>query len=94
MCPNLETAMKILEEQNEVENIWIVGGSGVYEEAMASPRCHRLYITKIMQKFDCDTFFPAIPDSFREVAPDSDMPLGVQEENGIKFEYKILEKHS
>ncbi|KAH8353855.1 hypothetical protein KR084_008934 [Drosophila pseudotakahashii] len=94
LCPSLEAAMKVLEAKNEVENIWIVGGSGVYEEAMASPRCHRLYITKIQQTFECDTFFPAIPDSFREVSPDSDVPLGVQEENGIKYEYKVLEKQS
>ncbi|XP_039492410.1 dihydrofolate reductase [Drosophila santomea] len=92
LCRNLEAAMKALEGKNEVENIWIVGGSGVYEEAMASTRCHRLYITKIHQKFECDTFFPAIPDSFREVAPDLDTPIGLQEENGIKFEYKVLEK--
>ncbi|EDV49153.1 uncharacterized protein Dere_GG17010 [Drosophila erecta] len=94
LCSNLETALKVLENKNDVENVWIVGGSGVYKEAMASPRCHRLYITKILHKFECDTFFPAIPDSFREVAPDSDIPLGVQEENGIHFEYKVLEKQS
>ncbi|XP_016973420.1 dihydrofolate reductase [Drosophila rhopaloa] len=94
LCSSLEEAMKLLEAKGEVENIWIVGGSGVYAEAMASPRCHKLYITKIQQQFECDTFFPAIPDSFKEVAPDSDMPLGVQEENNIKFEYKVLEKQS
>ncbi|XP_017076516.2 dihydrofolate reductase [Drosophila eugracilis] len=94
LCSSLEEAMKVIEDKNDVENVWIVGGSGVYKEAMASTRCHRLYVTKIHQQFECDTFFPEIPNSFREVAPTSDVPLGVQEENGIKFEYKILEKQS
>ncbi|XP_017039687.1 dihydrofolate reductase [Drosophila ficusphila] len=94
LFPNLEEALKFLEGKEEVENTWIVGGSGVYAEAMASPKCHRLYITKIQQEFECDTFFPAIPDSFQEVTPESDVPLGVQEENGIKYEYKVLEKQS
>ncbi|XP_022213566.1 dihydrofolate reductase [Drosophila obscura] len=95
LCPSLEEAMKHLEAEtlrDQIENVWIVGGSGVYEEAMASPRCNRLYITKIQQNFECDTFFPSIPDGFREVSPDADTPLGVQEENGIKYEYKVLEK--
>ncbi|XP_030374290.1 dihydrofolate reductase [Scaptodrosophila lebanonensis] len=95
LFPNLESAMQHLESvdlKDEIENVWIVGGSGVYAEAMSSPRCHRLYITKIQQHFECDTFFPNIPASFREVSPDTDTPLGVQEENGIKYEYKILEK--
>jgi len=94
LCPSLEAALKVLEDKSDIENIWIVGGSGVYKEAMASPRCHRLYITKIQKEFECDTFFPAIPDSFKEVSLDSDVPLGVQEENDIKYEYKVLEKQS
>jgi len=94
LCPSLEAALKVLEDKSDIENIWIVGGSGVYKEAMASPRCHRLYITKIQKEFECDTFFPAIPDSFQEVTPDSDVPLGVQEENDIKYEYRVLEKQS
>ncbi|KAH8369457.1 hypothetical protein KR009_011274 [Drosophila setifemur] len=94
ICPSLEAAMQRLESENQVENVWIVGGSGVYAEAMASPRCHRLYITRIQKQFKCDTFFPPIPDSFCEVPPDPDTPLGMQEENGIQFEYTVLEKHT
>ncbi|KAH8311770.1 hypothetical protein KR044_007988 [Drosophila immigrans] len=95
LCRDLESAMKMVEEQeirDQIEKVWIVGGSGVYAEAMESPRCHRLYLTHIQGDFECDTFFPAIPNSFREVPLDSETPHGVQEENGIKYEYKILEK--
>lgn len=94
LCSNLEAAMKYLESDDKIENIWVVGGSGVYAEAMDSKRCHRLYITRIHRKFECDTFFPTIPESFREVAPDPDTPPGIQEENGIEYEYKVLEKET
>lgn len=95
LCPSLEAAMQHLETKTEeIEKVWIVGGSGVYAEAMDSARCHKLYITKVQGKFDCDTFFPAIPDGFHEVAVDDGTPEGVQEENGIKFEYKVLEKQA
>ncbi|XP_013108278.2 dihydrofolate reductase [Stomoxys calcitrans] len=94
--PNLESAMEFLENDEEmkkqIETVWIVGGSGVYKEAMASPRCHRLYLTKIHAQFECDTFFPSIPEDFREVELDPETPKGIQEENNITYEYKILEK--
>lgn len=92
---NLEAAMEALETKewrDKIEKVWIVGGSGVYAEAMSSPRCNRLYLTKIQEKFECDTFFPEIPKDFHEVPLDEDIPQGVQEENGTKYEYKILEK--
>lgn len=96
LCRSLDEAMQTLESKpwcKQLENIWIVGGSGVYAEAMESPRCHRLYLTKIQERFECDTFFPNIPVSFQEVPLDEYTPHGVQEENGIKYEHKILEKH-
>ncbi|XP_053956883.1 dihydrofolate reductase-like [Anastrepha ludens] len=95
LFPNLETAMKHLEQVNVCENIetvWIVGGSGVYREAMFSPRCHRLYITRIKQNFKCDKYFPKIPNDFKQIEPDLETPTGIQEENGIQYEYTILQK--
>ncbi|ALC49820.1 Dhfr [Drosophila busckii] len=95
LCRSLDKAMQTLEAaewRKTIENVWIVGGSRVYEEALASPRCHRLYLTKIQERFKCDTFFPNIPEDFCEIPIDDETPKGKQEENGIKYEYKILEK--
>lgn len=88
-----EAFAKIKNDLSEqVENVWIVGGHSVYKEAMASPQCHRIYFTKIMATFDCDTFFPSLPDKFKLVANDDDIPSEIQEENGIKYQYQIFEK--
>lgn len=38
------------------ENIWIIGGQSIYEQAM--PYVQRLYITEIDQDLECDKFFP------------------------------------
>lgn len=78
--------------KNQIENVWIVGGHSVYKLAMESPQCHRIYFTKIMAEFDCDAFFPTIPDSFKLISNDDDIPSEVQEENGIKYQYQIYEK--
>lgn len=31
---------------------------------MESPHFKRLYLTRIKKKFECDTFFPSIPNDF------------------------------
>ena len=61
---------------------------------MASERCHRLYITRFQGNFECDTFFPEISKDFKEAASDAETPMGVQPENGITYEYKIMEKQT
>lgn len=95
VCQSLPEAIaKIVDDSKyskEIENIWIVGGSSVYQEAMESQSCHRLYFTEIKKEFECDTFFPKIPDEFKLVE-DENVSSEIQEENGIQYQYKVYEK--
>lgn len=77
---------------DQIENVWIVGGNSVYAEAMASPQCHRVYLTRVMATFECDAFFPQLTDNFKLVPNDEGIPEEIQEENGIKYQYQIYEK--
>lgn len=96
LCSSLPEAMKLLNQKYSdiIENVWIVGGSQVYREAMDSPLCHRIYFTEIRAKFDCDTFFPAIDANRFQRVPndDNDVPSEIQEEKGIQYEYQIYQK--
>ncbi|KAJ6641417.1 Dihydrofolate reductase [Pseudolycoriella hygida] len=95
LCRSFDEAIAKLADPSlseEIENVWIVGGYSVYKEAMASPLCHRIYFTEIKASFECDAFFPNIPDDFKLVENDDDLPSEVQEENGLKYQYKIYEK--
>ncbi|KAJ3648422.1 hypothetical protein Zmor_020227 [Zophobas morio] len=76
--------------QDQYENVWVIGGSYIYEETMKSKFFHRLYLTKIMKHFDCDTFFPKMKDNLVKIS-DSRVPEGIQEENGIQFVYNVYE---
>lgn len=92
---SLAETMKQLSETelgDDIENVWICGGYSVYKEAMTSDLCHRVYFTEIKASFECDAFFPEIPSSFTIVPNDPDIPSDVQEENGIKYQYKIYEQ--
>lgn len=95
LCKSLSEAIDKLANTNfgnDIENIWICGGYNVYKEAMASTDCHRVYFTDVKANFDCDAFFPEIPSDFKLIANDENVPTGVQEEDGVKYEYKLYER--
>lgn len=96
LCKSLNESLLLLnspEYRDKIENIWIVGGSGVYKEAMESEYCNRLYITRIKSEFECDAFFPTIDENlFKLIENDEDVPKEVQTENGIDYIYTIYEK--
>lgn len=97
LCTSLNQAMdKLLETDlgKDIESIWICGGFSVYKEAMTSDYCHRIYFTEIKAKFDCDAFFPDIPSTFKVIPNGEDIPSEEQEENGLKYQYKIYEKQN
>lgn len=74
--------------KEKIENVWIIGGASIYNEAIKSNLIHRIYLTKIFHDFECDTFFPAnFENKFREIENSGE----IQIENDIRFEYKIYE---
>lgn len=44
------------------EDIWIIGGSAVYEEFLAAGKINKCHVTYIDKMFECDTFFPGLPN--------------------------------
>ena len=65
------------------ENIWIIGGSEIYN--MFLPFTNKIYLTQIYNDFECDTFFPPIPDEFNLIECSS-----VKKEENITFRYKTF----
>ena len=47
------------------KNIFVIGGESLYRECIKHKNCEKLYITKIYNKYDCDRFFPGIPEKFK-----------------------------
>ena len=45
----------------KINQIFIIGGTNVYQQAILSPYCRFVYITEIYKDFKCDTFFPVLP---------------------------------
>ncbi|XP_069484374.1 dihydrofolate reductase-like [Ambystoma mexicanum] len=77
----------------DIETIWALGGVQSYMEVMHHPWCNQIFFTNVMADFECDTFFPAIDTGvFNLVEQFPGVPLGLQEENGIKYEFQVYER--
>ncbi len=58
---NIEDAIKFC-EKNQFEEVFVIGGAQIYEEVLNKKLIHKVYATIINKDFECDTFFPFIPD--------------------------------
>ncbi len=68
---SLEGAFNLLknkELQKNIENIFIIGGGSVFQEALTLPNCRKIFLTKIQKDFHCDTFLPPFERDFCETA--------------------------
>ncbi|XP_050521687.1 dihydrofolate reductase [Daktulosphaira vitifoliae] len=92
LYPELYKAVEDLSLKENIEKIWVIGGSFLYNEAIKDENCKNLYITKIDQEFTCDTFFPTIdPKLFIEI-DDPEVSKGNMNENGITYEFKVYKR--
>ncbi|XP_033102268.1 dihydrofolate reductase-like [Anneissia japonica] len=95
LCGSLDKAMALLSDEplnNQIDLIWIIGGSEVYKEAMMSPLCHQVYITRVSSHVQCDAFFPNIDKLKYKQISLSDIDGKEQEERGIKFRYEVYQQ--
>ncbi|KAL4091507.1 hypothetical protein QTP88_026183 [Uroleucon formosanum] len=88
----LEEALKSLYLNDHIEKLWVIGGSGLYNEAVNDKNCKKLFITKIDQEYLCDTFFPDFDIREFEEINEPNVPKGIQEDNGIKYEFKVFKR--
>ncbi len=60
----------------EVHDVFVIGGAEIYR--LALPLAERLIVTEIGQRFECDTFFPAIdPAAWIETARDTHQSISL-----------------
>ncbi|XP_053331302.1 dihydrofolate reductase isoform X1 [Spea bombifrons] len=96
LSKSLDEALSLLETselKDCVDLIWIIGGSSLYKEVMDKPVQQRLFLTRILQEFECDTFLPEIDLNSYKLLPEfPGIPSEIQEENGIQYKFEVYEK--
>ena len=46
-----------LELAKSSDKVFIIGGAQIYQEALDHNECKQIHVTKIFNRFECDTFF-------------------------------------
>lgn len=81
---SLENAIKLARNEAGREEIFIIGGGQIYEQAL--PQTDRLYLTIVDGEYEGDTYFPDY-SAFSKVVDEQNF-----EESGMSYEIKILKK--
>lgn len=82
-CASLDEAFELL-SQGPVDQVFIIGGAEIYNQAIQHERIGLLYLTEVRGQFDCDAFFPEYKDLFQLVSTSE-----IQHENGIDYCFKV-----
>lgn len=56
---------------------WIIGGAGIYKEALDNNLVDKLYITRVKGDYDCDVFLPEIDYSRWQLIESNDIGVCV-----------------
>ena len=81
---NLEQALVAARETADVDRIFVLGGGDIYRQCLELPGCRRIYLTRVLKRFECDTFFAPIPSRFRR-----ESLLAEGEESGLGYRIEL-----
>lgn len=61
---SLGTCILELQQKENIEDIYIIGGASIYNELLTTNIIDSIYITRVEWEYDCDRFFNWVPDNF------------------------------
>ena len=82
---SLDEALSKLQLIDHLENIFVIGGGTIYEQAIHHPACEKIYLTRINATFDCDTFFPKIDETRFQLKEQSE----ILKENDLEYQFLV-----
>ena len=71
---------------NNYDEVWIIGGSSIYEQFINDPDVKKIYVSEIKKEYECDTFFPKFSEDYVLSS------VEVVEENNTKIEFKVYDR--
>lgn len=86
---SLEDAIEYAENNNENE-LFIIGGGQIYAEALNKNLINKMYITHVHQNFEGDTFFPKINDELWKKVSEENKPT--DDKHVYPYSFTIYEK--
>ncbi|GLE05482.1 hypothetical protein PINS_up014505 [Pythium insidiosum] len=90
VASSLNDALSLIDAKGDaIDQVFVIGGGAVYEEAMTYPGCDTIHLTSVKGQFECDAFFPSnvYDQGFSCVKRSEEM-----EENGVGFSFLELKR--
>jgi dihydrofolate reductase len=89
---SFEAAVRLLSSAHltaQLERIFVIGGESIYKAALESSLCDRIYLTQVLQKFECDTFLPEFDPKIYQLIDDPDIDSDVQTDKATQVQFKF-----
>jgi dihydrofolate reductase len=84
LTPSLENALASARAVADVERIFVLGGGDIYRQCFALDGCRRIYLTRVLGRFECDTFLAPIPSRFRR-----ESLMGEGQDGGVGYRIEV-----
>lgn len=84
---SLDNCLSFIEKQSDIEEIFIIGWSQLYNQVLSHPCFEKAYITRVFSKFHCDVFFDGLPKGFDRISRSK-----MKEYNWLEYEFLIYKK--
>lgn len=92
--------------EKEIDRVFIIGGGQIYKAALQLKEAKRILLTRILEDFECDTFFPVElkedgvgngwakrnTRALREWTGEGEEVEGIKEEGGVKYIFEMWER--
>ncbi|XP_041643905.1 dihydrofolate reductase [Cheilinus undulatus] len=94
LAADFSSALRLVDTElsDKADQVWVIGGTSLYKELMESSGSRRLFVTRIMKQFECDTFLPEISlEKYRLLPEFPGVPKEQQEENDIQYKFEVYE---
>lgn len=86
VCNSIEEGIKKAQGQQGSEEIFVIGGGQIYEQAIKKGLVDKLYLTLVDGDFDADVFFPDYSEFKKIISKDK------RESDGYKYSFLELER--
>lgn len=84
LASNLDDALDKANKLIEIHKVFIMGGGQIYNLAMNHPQCKEIFLTRVHEDFNCDTFIADPPDDFEMGS------IKPQKEKNIRFSFEYF----
>lgn len=84
---DISLIIKEYSERQDIETLFIIWGASIYADALKREIVDKIYLTKIIGDFNCDTFFTWVPGNYKLEGMSDTL-----QDNGIMYQWHTYER--